>query len=505
MTSRSSTAGTLNSRLQKSRPIAHSKSTESIATRTSTAPPNIKVSSPWHVNYIFKEEDISFPKKLLFHDYLCTKPLETIDLKGWIVCPEIFEIIKNQCSNIRILILDDVIGLTLECFQHIRGLKHLRILSLQRIVNCSITNEIAHIIASYKLLHTLNLNKCNIISDQIFITLSQSCINMKILLLSGCKGLDNPCLHAIAQWIPKYRKLKILDFSFCLDIQDDGILEIFVLGYNIIKDINLSYCKQLSTTALTGIRTKMPEFRNFNISNMNLGNTIYEWLSEGGGKYLIYLNLSNNNELDDAGLINIGRKCHFLIIFHIANCLNITDYGINYFCKYFHGHLEDIDLSNNIQLTSNSAITISKISNNIKKMKLNSLSQLDANSLKILWNSVNQLETFEMCSNIAKTTILHRQSTMPHFSDIVLINSTMPYLTLRSVKLSGCFQLSNVGICILIRSCVLLKSIDVSYCNSLTDEVLYEIAQWSGELEILVLSGCVKITSEGVQALSTGK
>lgn len=460
------------------------------------------MSNPWRLQYKFEEETLTFPKSLLFNDYLCTHPAQVVDLKGWHVSQSIFAIIKSDCnSSSKVLILDDVVGLSEECFESIRGLSQLRNISLQRINNCPITGAIAQVLGSFKLLKNLNMNDCQI-SAEVCVIISQTCSNVKTLSLVRCNGINDSGLHALGQMIQRFRKLEKIDLTGCPDIGDNGLLDFCVAGTGILTELSISNCRQLTTTALAGLRTKMPELKKLNISNMCLGNTIYEWLTEGC-RYLTHLDVSNSPELDDAGLARIGRWCRHLASFNASKCMEITDYGVAGFFKQFYGWLESVDFSNCILLSSGTAHALSKHASKLREVKLNGLSKIDATSLTELWSAAKVLVHFEMCSNLSVTTT-HRKSSMPHFSDLVLTSSALPSETLQVVKFIGAFQITDIGACAMARACTHLTYIDFSFCNSISDLLLMELAVCTPKLRVFIGTGCILITSLSVQALSTG-
>ena len=496
--SRASTANIATSKGSKS----GSRSTTPNYLQTASTVSHIKVSTPWRLEYKYEEESLTFPKKLLFKDYLCKYPLDVLDLRGWTLSSAVFDIIFHECPNVRALLLDDAAGLDLQCFESIRGLKQLRNLSLQRIISCPITPEIAQVLASFKLLKYLNLSECQCCTA-VFQTISMSCANLKSLSLSKCTGLDDFGLHALGQMIQRFRVLQKIDLSGCTDFGDDGLLDFFVAGFNFLSEVNLSNCRCVGTSALAGLRTKMPEIRTLSLSNMNMGSTIFEWLSEGC-RALTHLDISSSAELDDAGLARIGRWCRHLVHINASKCLLLTDHGVSGFFKQFYGFLEEADFSGCIQLGSGTAHTLSRHATKLQTIKLNGLSKVDATNLTALWSAARCLQHFEMCSNLSTTTT-HRKSSMPHFSDFVLANAILPVETLTQVKFVGAFQITDVGACVLARACVLLTSVDVSYCNSIGDAFLFELAAHAVHLKSFIGTGCILITSEGAKALSTGK
>jgi hypothetical protein len=462
----------------------------------------IKVSEPWCLEYKYTEDSISFPKKLLFYDYLCSNPILILDLRGWILPVEAFEIIGRQCRVIRSLFLDDVLGLTEEGFEFLRGLKHLKKLSLQRIQKFPINKNAAQVISSLKSLRYLNLNECQTCTDA-YVTFSQTLSCLRVLSLSKSTGLEDSGLHALGQMIQRFRVLEKVDFSYCSDFGNDGLLDFFVAGFQLLKEVNISYCRAISTTALAGLRTRMPQLKALNLSNMVMGNTIFEWLSEGC-KDLTHLDISNSPELDDAALAKIGRWCRHLTVLNISKCQDVTDYGVKGFFKTFYGFLESIDFSGCNQLGTESALTLSEHASKLQIIKLNGLSKILPVGLTALWNSAPELQRYEMCSDLS-TTSTHRRSTMPHLSDLVLTTAALPYNTLTDLKLIGAFQVTDVGACAIARTCLKLRSLDVSYCNGISDALLVELANHSCNLKVFIGTGCILITSAGIQALSQGR
>jgi hypothetical protein len=120
--------------------LLKSKSTSQLpqSTMVSKVPlvPHIPLGEPWLLEYAFDEEHISFPLKLLFHDYLYKHPLTTIDLKGWILSHQVFLVMSQSCQDMTSLCLDHCRGVTFECLDVIRGLKQLRHLSLNKVCVC---------------------------------------------------------------------------------------------------------------------------------------------------------------------------------------------------------------------------------------------------------------------------------------------------------------------------------------------------------------------------------
>lgn len=465
---------------------------------------HIKVCSPWCHVFLYTEDSLAFPKKVLFRDYLCLHPLPQLDLTGWVVSAPIFRIIGEECKGITSLSLDHVKGLSYNCFESIRGLKMLKSLSLVG-VDCSLNNAIAQVIASFRKLKTLNLSYCTTDAD-VFKTLSLACSEVKTLLLTHCRGLDNFGLHSIGQWIQRFRRISSINLSGSPDFTDDGLLDLTLAGYNLIAELDVSHCAQLSTSALTGLRNKMPSLTLLSIHNMmSLRSSAFEWLTEGCLS-LTHLNLSNSPELDDMALGRIGRCCFHLVSVHIARCLAVTDTGVSSFMEAHAvngGCLESIDVSGCIYLTSLSVMALSRNASRLHSIKLNGLAEVKAPSLTQLWQQARALRHFEMCSSLSSSQT-HRRSTMPHFSDAVIFSATLPSCTLEVVKLIGAFQVTDAGACVLVQQCTQLLHVELSYCHGISDVLLGCMSKHSSRLQTFIGTGCVQISSRGIVDLCSG-
>ena len=465
---------------------------------------NIKVCSPWCHAFLYSEDSLAFPKKVLFRDYLCLHPLPQLDLTGWIVSAPIFRIICEECPRITSLSLDYVKGLSCNCLESIRGLKMLKNLSLVG-VDCSLNNAIAQVIASFRKLKTLNLSYCTTDAD-VFKTLSLACSEVTTLLLIHCKGLDNFGLHSIGQWIQRFRRISKINLSGSPDFTDDGLLDLTLAGYNLIAELDVSHCDQLSTSALTGLRNKMPSLTVLSMHNMSLRSSAFEWLTEGCLS-LTHLHLSNSPELDDLALGRIGRCCFHLVSLNIARCLAVTDTGISSFMDAHAvngGCLESIDVSGCIYLTSLSVMALSKNASRLHSIKLNGLAEVKAPSLTQLWQQARALRHFEMCSSLSSSQT-HRRSTMPHFSDAVIFSATqLPCSTLEVVKLIGAFQVTDAGACVLVGQCTHLLHVELSYCHGISDVLLTCMSTHSPRLQTFIGTGCVQISSRGIEDLCRG-
>jgi len=244
-----------------------------------------------------------------------------------------------------------------------------------------------------------------------------------------------------------------------------------------------------------------------------LGQSAFEWIAEGC-KALITLDMSNSIQLDNIALIKIGQQCKLLQRLNISKCLQIDDEGIIGFFLAFPGAISHLDLSGCILCTSAAVAAISlcppdrqhrilptATSAALQEIKLNGLAKVTAKSLTSLWTHAPQLHRFEMACELASSST-HRKSTMPHFSDAVMLQAD--YSNLREVILTGCCLVTDRGLCALIDKCGLhLRSLDVSGCSAVTENLLLKLASKTCNCRIasITANGCIKMANTGLAAL----
>lgn len=452
----------------------------------------------WLQDIELSVDKLLIPKKLLFRDYLYTKPQDHIDLKNFHVNKELFDVINIRCrSVVKTLRLDHVIGLNIDLFSTLRGLPVIRKLSMQKTLQ--IDQTVAVMICSFKFLVDLNISECEV-TAKAFVQMSQSCQRLEVLTCCNCPGLDDFCLVGIAACVQKFRKLSSIDLSKSKDFTDEGILRLLGSGTNILKKILLTGCKNLSSLTLAGVRQRMSALENLNLADMILGQSAFEWIAEGCRNVRV-LDLSRSVELDDVALTKIGQRCSSLTDLNISRCPKVSDIGIVGFAESFSGELRHLDLSICIQCTGRSALALAGIAGELIELKLNGLSQITEAELAVLWNSCVKLLKFEMTAEL-RATSTHRRSMIPHISDSILCATIN--CSLEHVKLAGACLVTDTGVGALAQTCPHIKSIDISHCHGITDAFLIAVAQFSAHLTSLDVTGCVSITNKGISSLCCG-
>lgn len=456
-----------------------------------------QLASPWCVSFIFDESDVTIPMKLLYEDYRGYFPLETVNLSGWKLSTLLFQSLSIECKRMRTLNVEDCHGVTVERMEQIRGHPKLSTMIMKRTLPFS--PMLSRIVASWPSLTELDISGC-MIEPKSFQILSTSCSVLRRLKCQGCPGLDDLILIHISELITRFHKLQYLDLTNSVQFTDEGILIVMVAGANILRTLMLSGCRGLSTLSIAGLRKKMSVLETLEISNLSVSVSAFEWIPEGC-IFVKHLDLGRCVEIDDLTLILIGKKCKKLEFLLLAKCIKITDVGVVGFMQESESLLKLLDLSGCAACGSEAAVAIGTKAMELIELRLNGLSQMSTEGLKAIWSQSKKLERFEMCAELKNTTG-NRKSMVPHISDTIL--KTVSYSTLKEVKLSGACLVTDLGACSLVMKCTGLTSLDVGYCNGISDKLLQVLGMRAKLLTSLVVSGCNKVGDAGLKALCRG-
>jgi hypothetical protein len=465
------------------------------------------VSSSLSFPFLFNENSsVELPKNLLYSDYLYQYPLSRLDLHGYRLSKHIFQYLSSSTFLIISLNLDNCVNLEKEFLHALKSKLSLRLLSLEN-QPYEFDRSLLNTITSCTSLIRLNLKK-NRFSLDAFATTEHITrfTSLKSLNLSYCTGVTDNALVSLSYLIRQSRNLEILDLSESSPFVDEAVIEVIQSGGNILKELYLNNCRQLTSLALSGLNHKMDTLKLLSITNLHLTTSVFSWIGIGCRRSLSSLILSSNAVLDNASLTLLGKSCQHLTSLDISNCLSISDEGIVGFFDSFLGSLSYLNLNNN-SLCGNKTIHClchERQSSSLKELHCNSLSKITDETLSRFLSSASSLTIFEMSCEL-KATSKDRTSTVPHLSDHSLRHIAAGN-HLQSFIVSGAIMLTDLGISSLVSCCSSLVKLNLSYCSLITDSSLLYLSRATSlqSLQSLNVSACVRLTDKGITDLCHG-
>ncbi|DBA02373.1 TPA: hypothetical protein N0F65_007192 [Lagenidium giganteum] len=375
-----------------------------------------------------------------------------------------------------------------------------------------------------------HLARCRRVTDIAVQRMSVCCTQVETLDLSYCESITDACLFTLSKHCTRLKRFMIVG---CHEVSDLGI-EYVVRANRKMEELRLSYCEKMSDQCFATIAKSCPNIAAIEVEMcVQIGNGALKHLATGlsNPTTLRRLNVGGCHRISDEGLLAVARKCTQLQSINLKHCDKLTDASVR---VLVHNSIELEELvleevclvTHRIFLFDQEGDGRPVVDRNMiramKRLNLIACHNINDMILGHIGHRAKYLEelTISSCVNISDAGLMwltedmmDRSVTGTHLVSLDL--SYCPQLTapgikkvivqlpkLTSLNLSGCIHLSNAELIEIIDVCSNLVLLEVGYCRELTDEVLGLIAKHLS-LETLNLARCVKITDEGMAALTS--
>ena len=238
----------------------------------------------------------------------------------------------------------------------------------------------------------INVSKAETFDDDMCFQLIQTAPLIESLSMGSCFNISDLTLKRIAK---KLKRLRAFNIKACTNNFSVRAVEDFIRlrGKNLVS-LNISKCKFVDDGLLQIIGEKCKNLKDLNVSSCKLSDLSCKFLGEGEAK-LSSLNISQNNEVSDAGLIMFLEKGG-------SSLTNLA--------------LEGLEL-----LTHTGFMSISLQCKELESLGLAECRGLDNASLHVLTQTLPKLKLLDLryCRNITRETI-HQLCFMQDEDPIVL-------------------------------------------------------------------------------------
>ncbi|KAM4734834.1 F-box and leucine-rich repeat protein 13 isoform 2-T2 [Anableps anableps] len=330
-----------------------------------------------------------------------------------------FRYISAGCPSLSQLVINDMPTLSDSCVLSLVTRCHS--LSSISLLGCSQLSDVAlKAIAETANLKTFRIEGNNQITDVSWEALCSSCQNLCRLHIPDCLGMTDDSLSYVAI----LRNLQYLDISLCIRVTDAGIKHLTDgSSVHTLHDLSISKCCLITDISVKRIARRLHKLYHLNLSYCeSLTDLAMEWLS---GTSIRSLDISGCN-IQDQGLAALQKTQLKKIV--LAECVNITDIGLEKLCKNMRD-LEEIDVSHCEALT-NIAI--------------------------------------RAASFYCRSLLTLRMSGCPKMTDMAVMYLTSGSKYLRELDMSECVLLTDSCLRHLRRICPPLTSIRMTCCSNIS-------------------------------------
>ena len=375
------------------------------------------------------------------------------------------------------------------------GRKQLKKLSLEgcgKITDEGI-NDIARNVGTS--LTSLNLNKCQFITDESLTCIGEACQILNELKLSWMQSVTDRGIYTFSSYA-NVNEMKILDLSACRKIGDDGIIGVSERLTN-LTNLNVYYCNKITDRGCLAVTHNLIKLNTLCLADLyQITDHSLHFDRDGDGRPVIdanmlktitNLNLTDCNRITDYGFASVITRCIHIKTLTLAGCVSLTDKCLEMI------RTNPIDPTPG-KLIKKEATLYDRLNSEKEKKSDGNNNDSSIVSIKSRWPTIlpnwtrgNKLLTLNIsyCSN---------------FTDkgTECIASTCKALT--NVNISGCTKMTDESILLLSTCCPCISHLQMSYCHSMTDVSLHHMAQnlW---IETLDISHCTRISDVGIHTL----
>ena len=411
------------------------------------------------------------------------------------------------------------------------------------------SNQLNIIFQNFKKLKEIDVSHCNQITDEhlisfianvpmheyIFLTIHEKVKNKISLSNDDLKLLEKYQNKYIINSKDKNNNLKIINLNNCRKITDFGLFILFFGSPNLIK-MNVKHCENVTNDCLL----YLSRFCN-SIEQLNL--RYCTQIGDDGLKYLIKninitdLNLYNNNVTDE------GIQCLILnnpniIKLSLQYCKAISDSSLKMIADHC-SKVSDINLRYCKTITDHSLKSLSQSCFQISKLNLDLCDKITDEGIQFISQNCTKLSKIVLtfCPLITDQSLHCLAENCPQISFLDLANCksitssgliaiSQNCSQISHLNLSKCSNIDNDGLQSVAENCSLISYLNIDDCKKVSDDGLIRfskcrrikriylrnlslitdkslLALSSSKLIEINLTGCCKITSKGVNAITS--
>ncbi|GFP92796.1 F-box/LRR-repeat protein 3 [Phtheirospermum japonicum] len=299
----------------------------------------------------------------------------------------------------------------------------------------------------------------------------------------------------------RYRYVSALDLSMCPRITDFSLGVISSRSKRMLRSIDLSRSRFFSHLGLSSLVTNCVNLVEIDLSNATeLKDSAAAAIAQA--KNLERLCLARCKSITDIGIGCIAVGCRKLRWLSLKWCLGVGDLGVGLIavkCR----DIRSLDLSY-LPITSKCLSQILELQH-IEDLILEGCYGIDDDSLATIKLGCTSLQTLDVsgCQNVSHVGLSSltsvaaylQQLNLSHGSrvDLDLANSLRNLSMLQSIKLDGC-QVTCSGLKAIANWCVSLQELNLSKCMGVTDEGLSSVVTKHKDMKKLDITCCRKIT-----------
>ena len=339
-------------------------------------------------------------------------------------------------------------------------------------------------------LTSLSLENCFQITDGGLMSIVQACPDLQKFNLSGCMGISGTGFAVIGDYNPKLTMLKV---SGCRQIKAWTFMKLFE-GCRHLMELDVSYCSKITDREIKLLSDFCTEVERLNLRDCCHVSDVGVLSLSQGCPLLSELSLSRSDmpfKITDVSLMALGQGCTQLSSLSLRGCGTITDAGISWLSKGCPS-LERIDLTNCTKISNGGIRYLGEECLKLKSVVLTNLKQVSDVGLRYLADGCHCLENLTAAGVYLLSDGIQRDF---GFEGLQAVSKSKCAQRIKSLNMHGCFHVQNVALESIGRFTA-LNTLILSGCTKLTADGITKLAKSCSQVTELSLSGCGECISD---------
>ncbi|KAF1981486.1 RNI-like protein, partial [Aulographum hederae CBS 113979] len=341
---------------------------------------------------------------------------------------------------------------TLSPFQACKRIERITLTGCSKLTDLSL----ARMLQGNRSLLALDVTQLEQVTERTMMAVAANCHRLQGLNISNCRRISDDSLVAVAQ---NCRHLKRLKFNGCSQLMDKSIMA-FAENCRHILEIDLHDCRLLENDAVTSLLTECQQLRE--------------------------LRLAHCSRLSDHAFLNVPNEMVFenLRILDLTDCNELNDAGVSKIVQCA-PRLRNLVLAKCRQITDRAVMAITKLGKNLHYVHLGHCSRITDMGVLQLIKQCNRIRyiDFACCVNLTDKSIMEL-ATLPKLKRIGLVKCSSitdrSIMSLAQPRMVGCGGPTTPSS---------LERVHLSYCTMLTLGGIHHLLNNCPRLTHLSLTG----------------
>jgi hypothetical protein len=248
--------------------------------------------------------------------------------------------------------------------------------------------------------------------------------------------------------------------QYYMDTSAAKIVDMFQYFYSPMRvpdgllSLNISCAKDITDFGVTIIARNNPLLLDLNISGCSaITDVALREIGMSCSKLQV-LNVSSCPEIDGTGLVAVAESCRLLLKLDISKCRKIENWSIKkifYMCSV----LEEVNVSNMSKIGDEEIRTLAQNCPNLIALYAAECPYISDTSIQTIAQHCRDLDVLD----VSRTEMQYR------ISDVSMLALGQSARSLRTLRVSGCDVVSDVGLNWLTEGCKVIEELNLGRCT----------------------------------------